>query len=389
MFRHGFLVVCLMMLLVVPGGESSARDEQSKPARPSILFDFSTGTLLASSEPRVTFQPASLAKLMTAAVVFDGLASGEIREDTTYVVSEHAWRSGGAPSGRATMFAGLGSEIAVLDLLKGLLVHNANDAAIILAEGMSGSEAAFAERMNALAREIGMPDTAFANPTGYDADGARTSAADMGRLAGYILSRHMERYSLFSLADFTWNGIFQRNKNPLIGEISAVDGLAAGTSERSGYHAVGSLIKDGRRLIGVVAGHSSSDARERALRTLFERLEKDFEDVVLFQRGDVLTQARVFGGLVSSVPLVADGPVEVLLPRGSKREYRLRVVYQGPLKAPVRADTIVGELRVLHDRNIVFRVPLKTKTDVAVGTVSGRAVDALRETLFGWWLDES
>jgi len=383
------LVACAALCLALVSGEVRAQEPPSEPPRPSLLFDVSTGTLLASDSPRVTFQPASLAKLMTATVVFEALAAGEIDEDTAFTVSEHAWRTGGAPAGGTTMFARLGSDVPVLDLLKGLLVHNANDAAIVLAEGLAGSEPAFAERMNALAQRLGMTHSHFVNPTGYEAEGARTSAADMGRLASHVLSAHAGRYALFSLPDFTWNGIFQRNKNPLIGEIAGLDGFTAGRSETSGFHGVGSVLRDGRRLIGVVAGHSSAGARLEALRDLFESLEKDFEDVILFDAGEPLAEARVFGGEQASVPLVADGPVEVLLPRGSKRDYRLRVVYDGPLKAPVAAGAPVGELRVLRDRDVVYRVPLRTADEVAPGTLTGRAADALRETLFGWWLDES
>ncbi|WP_029057002.1 D-alanyl-D-alanine carboxypeptidase family protein [Stappia stellulata] len=369
-----------------PLAQDTAEDKKAEP--PALLLDFSTGTLLNSRNASVAIQPGSTAKLMTAAAVFEALSSGEIAEDTAFPVSEHAWRSGGAPSGGATMFAALKSEVPVLDLLKGLLVQNANDAAIILAEGLEGSEDAFAARMNALAERIGMTGSRFANPTGQDAPGAVTTAADLGRLAGFILSRHMDRYELFSLPDFTWNGIFQRNKNPLIGGIAGVDGLAAGSSDKSGYNGVGSLIRANRRLIGVVAGHPSADARIDALKALFDSLEKDFEDVVLFERGAVLAQARVFGGTQPSVDLLAREPVDVLLPRGSKRDYRLRVVYTGPLKAPVERGKTVGELRVMRDRNVVFRVPLTTAEAVERGTVTSRAADALRETLFGWWLDE-
>jgi D-alanyl-D-alanine carboxypeptidase (penicillin-binding protein 5/6) len=388
--KRSFAVLAVLFVLTALSGEVAAQGaaEDKPPETPLLLIDFSTGTLLNSRNATVAIQPGSTAKLMTAAVVFDALSSGEISEDTPFTVSEHAWRSGGAPSGGPTMFAALKSEVPVLDLLKGLLVQNANDAAIILAEGLEGSEDAFATRMNALAERIGMTGSRFANPTGADAPGAVTTTADLGRLAAFILTRHMERYGLFSLPEFTWNGIFQRNKNPLISEIAGVDGLAAGSSAKSGYNGVGSVLRADRRLIGVVAGHPTADARTDALKALFDSLEKDYEDVVLFEKGAALAQARVFGGAQSSVDLLAREPVEVLLPRGSKSDYRLRVIYTGPLKAPVTRGKTVGELRVMRDRTVVFRVPLETAEAVERGTVTGRAADALRETLFGWWLDE-
>jgi D-alanyl-D-alanine carboxypeptidase (penicillin-binding protein 5/6) len=388
--KRSFAVLAVLFFLTALTGEVVAQgaSEDKPPETPLLLIDFSTGTLLNSRNATVAIQPGSTAKLMTAAVIFDALSSGEISEDTAFPVSEHAWRSGGAPSGGPTMFAELKSEVAVLDLLKGLLVQNANDAAIVLAEGLSGSEDAFATRMNALAEEIGMTASRFANPTGADAPGAVTTTADLGRLAAFILTRHKNRYGLFSLPEFTWNGIFQRNKNPLIGEIAGVDGLAAGSSAKSGYNGVGSTVRANRRLIGVVAGHPTADARTDALKALFDSLEKDYEDVVLFEKGVPLAQARVFGGTQSSVDLLAREPVEVLLPRGSKSDYRLRVIYTGPLKAPVTPGKTVGELRVMRERTVVFRVPLETAEAVERGTVTSRAADALRETLFGWWLDE-
>ncbi|MBL6432399.1 MAG: D-alanyl-D-alanine carboxypeptidase [Alphaproteobacteria bacterium] len=152
-------------------------------------------------------------------------------------------------------------------------------------EGLDGSEDAFATRMNALAERIGMTGSRFANPTGADAPGAVTTTADLGRLAAFILTRHKDRYGLFSLPEFTWNGIFQRNKNPLLGEIAGVDGLAAGYSAKSGYNGVGSAVRANRRLIGVVAGHPTADARTDALKALFDSLEKYYEDVVPVRKG--------------------------------------------------------------------------------------------------------
>ena len=369
--------------------ETSRAQEAGAPDNTSaLLLDITTGTLLSSRNPTVRYQPGSSAKLMTAAVVFDALAAGELTEETAFTVSEHAWRSGGAPARVTTMFARLGSEVPVIDLLRGLVIQNANDAAIVLAEGLAGSEDAFAARMNEKAAEIGLTGSRFANPTGYETSESYVTARDMARLADYVLTRHGDRYALFSAPDFTWNGIFQRNKNPLIGEVAGVDGLVAGFAEGAGYNAVASAERSGRRLIGIVAGHADADKREEALRRLFDSLEKDFEDVVLFSAGDTVTEARVFGGSVGAVPLVVREDVEILLPRGDRHAYRLRAIYRGPLPAPVQPGTEVGELRVLKDSDIVYRAPLLTGSAAEAGTVTSRAADVVKETLFGWWLDE-
>lgn len=376
------------LALAVPPGAARAQDASPPDNTSALLLDITTGTLLSSRNPTVRYQPGSSAKLMTAAVVLDALAAGELTEETVFTVSEHAWRSGGAPARVTTMFARLGSEVPVIDLLRGLIIQNANDAAIVLAEGIAGSEEAFAARMNDKAAEIGLTGSLFANPTGYETAESYVTARDMARLADYVLTRHSDRYALFSAPDFTWNGIFQRNKNPLIGEVAGVDGLVAGFAEGAGYNAVASAERSGRRLIGIVAGYPDADRREEALRRLFDSLEKDFEDVVLFSAGDTVTEARVFGGTVGAVPLVVREDVEILLPRGDRRAYRLRAIYRGPLPAPVQAGTEVGELRVLRDSDIVYRAPLLTGGASEAGTVTSRASDVVKETLFGWWLDE-
>ncbi|GGE80271.1 D-alanyl-D-alanine carboxypeptidase [Stappia taiwanensis] len=378
-------LVCAPLLPgVIPSGKAFAADQVTS----SYLVDASTGTLLSSEAPEAPFAPGDSAKLMTAAVVFEALSRGEVTPETTLKISEHAWRDGGAPARGPTMFARLGSEVPVADLLRGLIIQNANDAAIALAEGLAGDETQFAGRMNALAKEIGMTRTRFANPAGFDAPEAVTTSRDLALLAGYILGRHADWYPLYGAEEFTWNGIYQRNRNPLIGEIRGLDGFTAGTSERSGYNGVGSALRGEGRFIGVVAGHSSAEARTKALARLFESVDKDFETVDLYAAGDTVAEARVFGGTASAVALKTVEPVRVLLPRGDRRAFRLRVVYKGPLKAPVREGHSIGELRLLHEGEVRFRAPLVTAGNVAQGSVSDRAMDAIRETLFGWWLDK-
>ncbi|MHC5653663.1 D-alanyl-D-alanine carboxypeptidase family protein [Stappia sp. ICDLI1TA098] len=378
---------CLALL----GAPAFAQGTQGKgaddDATASLLLDLSTGTLLSSTNATVSYAPGSTAKLVTAAVAFDALKDGDIDLATKFKVSEHAWRTGGAPARVTTMFAALNSEVSVEDLLKGLIVQSANDAAIVLAEGLAGSEEAFAARMNAFAERIGMTQSHFSGPTGHIDASAHTTARDMARLASYLLERHPDRLPLFSLPDFTWNGIFQRNKNPLIGAIADLDGFIAGQSARAGYNAVGTMERKGRRLVGIVAGQREPDALEKALADLFDSLERDYEEVVLYGADEVIAEARVFGGTLSSTALESREPVQLLLPRGDKRDYRLRVVYSGPLQAPVAKGQEVGELRVLRDGTIVYRAGLHARDAVPAGTVTSRATDVLRETLFGWWLD--
>ncbi|ADZ70704.1 D-alanyl-D-alanine carboxypeptidase family protein [Polymorphum gilvum] len=376
----------LVLALVVLPAFAAAADVLETRARSAFLIDHSSRTVLYAKAPDEAFAPGSLAKVMTAAVVFDALKSGEVFEETLFKVSEHAWRTGGAPSRTSTMFAAVRSEIPVADLLRGLLVHNANDAAIVLAEGLAGSETAFAQRMTALATRIGMISSRFANPTGFEDPGNRTTARDMARLAAYILDTHRTRYELFSLPEFTWNRIFQRNKNPLLGEIRGLDGLGAGLSQADGYSGLASVERDGRRVIAVIAGLDTDKMRLAALRDLVEGAWEAFQVQILFGRGEPVASARVYGGETGSVPLVAKDPIAVLLPVGGNRDYRLRAVYSGPFVAPVVAGAPAGELRVLAaDNSVVYSAPLVTGAEVARGTLSRRSLDGVVELLFGWF----
>ncbi|MBA5776761.1 D-alanyl-D-alanine carboxypeptidase [Stappia sp. F7233] len=387
MLLHRFHLVPVVagILVLLTIGFARAAGETAAAKTSAYLLDMTTGTLLSAENPDRPFPPASTAKLMTAAVVFKALGDGEIRPDTSYQVSEHAWRTGGAPSRTTTMFAALNSFVSVDDLLRGLIIQNANDGAIVLAEGLSGSEAQFAERMNALAKEIGMTQSRFANPTGYDAEGAQTTARDLATLANYVVKEFPQRYPLFSQADFTWNNIFQRNRNPILGAIRDLDGIVAGYSEADGFNAIGSMLRGERRFLAVVAGYPTHQARVAALEKLFDSVDKDFEEVRLFEAREIVAEARTYGGSESRVGLVAGKPVDVLLPRGDRHAFRLRAVYRGPLVAPVAKGTVVGELRILHEDSVTYTVPLVTAENVGAGTMQSRAFDTVAETLFGWW----
>ncbi|WP_417668568.1 D-alanyl-D-alanine carboxypeptidase family protein [Roseibium sp.] len=383
----GLVAFCCLCLLAAATSALKA-DDLTTNAPIAYLVEPKSGSILFAKERDRTFAPGSLTKVMTAATVFKALSDGEISDDRLCAVSEHAWRTGGAPSRTSTMFAAIKSEIPVIDLLRGLLIHNANDAAIILAECLDGSEAAFAKRMNDHARSIGMDRSRFVNPTGFEPEagepGSETSARDLTLLAEDILIRHSDYYGLFSEPEFTWNRIFQRNKSPLLGEIRDLDGLGAGQSDADGYSALVSVERGGRRVIAVVAGLESDKARLAAVRRLIEGAWTFFQVRTLYAKGETVADARVHDGTQATVPLTPVDDVAVLLPNGETLDYRLRVVYSGPLVAPVEAGVKVGELRVLGRDGIVHRTPLITGGDVPRAELSARAIDGLKELLFGW-----
>ncbi|MHA7772829.1 D-alanyl-D-alanine carboxypeptidase family protein [Roseibium sp. M-1] len=380
----------LLPILLLVGVSADARSALAAEtivtkAPSAFLYEPSSGTILFAKEPDKPFNPGALNKIMTAATVFKALKDGDLTMDRPCKVSEHAWRTGGAPSRRgATMFAAIKSDIAVEDLLKGLLVHNANDAAIVLAECLDGSEQAFAGRMNSLAKSIGMTNSQFANPTGYPEEPSRTTVRDQARLAEYVIGTHADLYPMFALSEFTWNNIYQRNKNPLLGEIRGLDGLGAGNDETDGWSGLGSVNRNGRRVIAAVSGLASDNHRLQTLKEVIEGAWEYFTVQTLYKAGETVVDGRVFGGMDSSVPLVSGSNVDVLLPRGGTLDYRIRVVYEGPLAAPIEKGTPAGEIRVIGKDGIIYRSPLVTGAAVARGDMLGRALDGLQELLFGW-----
>ncbi|MEP3047798.1 MAG: D-alanyl-D-alanine carboxypeptidase family protein [Roseibium sp.] len=375
----------MTFLTATVGFESvRASDTIDTKAPSAFLYEPGSGTILFAKEADQQFSPGSLTKVMTAATVFQAMDTGDLTGDQLCKVSEHAWRTGGAPSRTSTMFASIKSEISVDDLLKGLLVHNGNDAAIILAECLDGSEEAFAGRMTKLAQTLGMFNSQFGNPTGFETSNNQTTVRDQVRLAEYILENHADYYSYFSIPEFTWNKIFQRSKNPLLGEVRNLDGLGGGNHSVDGFSGLGSVNRNGRRIIAAVAGLSSDSNRLKSLKEVVEGAWEFFAVQTIFSAGDTVIDGRVYGGTTSTVPLIVKENVDVYLPRGDTLDYRLRAVYRGPLRAPVKQGEPAGELHVIGKDGIVYRAPLQTGRAVSKTEMFGRALDGLQELLFGW-----
>ncbi|MEE2951758.1 MAG: D-alanyl-D-alanine carboxypeptidase family protein [Pseudomonadota bacterium] len=383
-------VVLLLASLLSLGLPSPAAFAQTPAPAPLIeskaaqvyLIEASTGTVLFSKNETKSFAPASLAKLMTLEVVFDALKKGEIRPDTIYPVSEYAWRTGGAPSRTSTMFAAVKSQVPVADLIKGIAVQTANDGCLIIAEGMAGSEATFVERMNARAAELGLTDSHFANATGLPHPDNRSTLVDLVKLARHLVETYPDLYQTFSLAEFEWNKILQRNRNPLL-PIGA-DGLGTGFAEESGFAIIASMERDGRRLfLGLSGAQTDKERTEEATRLLNWGFD-GFEMRTLFKPGEVVGEASVYGGNPSKVPLVANGSVEVYVPINNPDRLQARIVYRWPLNPPVAADREIATLNILSGERPLVSVPLKSAQAVEVGTLRQRAWDAVIELLFFW-----
>ena len=378
--RH-VLLLALVFSFALIGVEARAQLFETKAAQ-AFMIDAETGSVLFSLNPDALIQPASLAKLMTMEMAFNAIKSGRLSLDDTFVVSEHAWRTGGAPSRTSTMFAALKSEIRLEDLIRGVTIQAANDGCIVIAEGMAGSEENFARQMTERARQIGLEKSTFVNSTGLPAPGQQTTVRELVMLARHIWRNYPSLYRYYGEQEFTWNKIRQLNRNPLLA--MGGDGLVLGASEQDGFGIVGSAEQGGRRVIAALSGLKDDKERAEEARKLLEWGLRSFERTTIFADGEIVGQAQVFAGTKSTVPLKAEGPVELLLPIASRDKITARIVYTGPLPAPVEEGQKVGQLKVWIGDTLSQEMPLYAAESVPIGTLPHRALDALKELAVGW-----
>jgi D-alanyl-D-alanine carboxypeptidase (penicillin-binding protein 5/6) len=364
---------------VAPKKEAPKKDEAGINAPHAILVDAESGSVLYERDPDKLIFPASLAKLMTAEYVFHELKEGHIKLTDEYPVSENAWRKGGAPSHGSTMFAAIHSKIPVDDLLHGMIIQSANDACIVLAEGLAGTENEFAEKLTQRAREIGLAKSVFTNSNGLPDPNEHVTARELAMLARHIILDYPEYFGIFGQADFTWNKIRQPNRNPLLGMVTGADGLKTGFTKEAGYGLVGSAVQDGVRLIVVVNGLKSAKERGDEAKKLLEWGFRNFEPRNLFAEGQVVGFAKVYGGSSGSVPLQAPGLVKIMVPKSGGEKLIARIAYQGPVPAPITQGQPIGQLKVWRDDKLVLQTPLKAAGSIGRGNMSERALDAVSE----------
>jgi len=370
----------------VPGPK---KDEFQTKAPRAILIDADSGSILFEKNADELMAPSSLAKLMTAELVFHLLTEKKIALDTEFIVSEYAWRHGGAPSHTSSMFAPIHSKVAVKDLLYGLIIQSGNDAAIALAEGIAGNEPKFAAMMNARARELGMARSFFTNATGLPDPPLVVTARELAILARHIIKTYPEFYPIYGEKEFTWNKIRQQNRNPLLTMSIGADGMKTGYTESGGYGLVGSALQNGQRLILVINGLESQADRANEGKRLLEWGFRSFEQKYLFAEGQNIGDAKVFGGAHWSVPLQAPAGVSLLVPKGSNERIVARIVYSGPVRAPVQEGQGIGRLKIWRGDNLVLEVPLHAAESVAKGGITGRAIDAATEFVIGLFLSRA
>jgi len=357
------------------------------PASHVYLVDTTTGTVLLNKNGDQRMAPASMSKLMTLFMLFERLQDGRLSLDDKFYVSENAWRKGGTKTGGSTMFLEPSMRVRVEDLIRGIIVQSGNDACIVVAEALGGSEEAFAQEMTDRAHELGMTASTFKNSTGWPDPEHRVSAHDLARLAQLTIERFPEYYHYYSEHSFVFNGIKQSNRNPLIYKDMGADGMKTGHTQESGYGLVGSALrKDGgkdRRLILVVNGLSSKKMRSSESERLLEWGFREFGNFELFKAGDVVTDAGVWLGQSASVPLIIEKDLTLTLPKRARRAMKVKVSFEGPVPAPIQKGQRIGTLSITAPDVAPVELPLVAAEDVGQLGLVGRLGAALDYILWG------
>jgi D-alanyl-D-alanine carboxypeptidase (penicillin-binding protein 5/6) len=322
-------------------------------------------------------------KLMTVEVVFHAIKEGQLKLTDEFKVSENAWRKGGAPSGTSTMFAAIHSSVPVDDLLHGAIIQSGNDSCMILAEGIAGNEPAFVEMMTKRARELGLTRSTFGNSNGLPDPNNKMTVRELAMLARHIIQAYPDFYKLFGEREFTWNKIRQMNRNPLLNSLDGADGLKTGYTKEGGYGMVGSAVQNGTRLIVAINGLADKDDRATEAKKLLEWGFRNFETRTLFAAQEPVGSAKVFGGDRRWIRLVTAEPVRVMVQKNGNDKLIARVVYQGPVHAPIEPGQMIGSVKVWRNGSVAVEEPLYASGAVGIGTTMQRAFDGASELMIG------
>ena len=386
-----FALVALMVLALVPDADAQRRRARRAPAPPPppaiaqhvTIMDGASGAILSCENCEAPIPPASMAKLMTVLIVLERLRAREITMDTRFRVSEYAWREHGAMSSGSHMFLPINSEVAVRDLLQGAVIVSANDACVVLAEGIAGSEEAFVALMNRRAAELGLRTARFSNVTGVDHPEQRISSADLARLTRHLIMTYPEFYPVYSRRQFTFNNRTQMNRNPLLRAFEGADGVKTGHTDDSGYGLIGSAVLNGERRIIVFNGLPTMASRNTEAQRLMRSAFNDFAISEIASAGDVVGEAQVRLGSRRTVQLLAKDDIRVLAPQSVRADLTAHIEYSGPLRPPIARDQVVAHLVVEGPDFETQRFELVAQRNVGKANWFWRAFEGLRLTLFG------
>ena len=378
-----FKKLCILAMgvsVIAMSGNANAFETKAKNA---ILMDYETGAYLFTKNHQDMIAPASMSKLMTVYVLLSKIKDGEVSLDDKYTVSENAWRKGGAASGGSTMFLKIGQEVRVEDLLKGILIQSGNDACIVVAENLAGSEEEFASMMNETAEKIGLENAHFVNATGLPHPEHKISVEDLAILARHIIKEFPEFYHLFSEKEFTFNGIRQGNRNPLLYSLKGADGLKTGHTSEAGFCLTGPAVRNDRRLIEVMTGLESNKQRSEETESLMTWGFANFDNYKFFTKNQIMAEVPVWYGTSKSVAAVVPEEVIKTIKKSAKSKYGAKMIYDEPLKAPILQGDKIGELFITYNDEIVDKIPLVAKDNVAKIGPFSRFLENLKYFVFG------
>lgn len=378
-YRSLLLPACVLAALSLAAtGASAALPTIDTLAREAILVDYDTGAVLYAKNADEHMAPSSMAKMMTLYILFERLKEGRVKLDDTLAVSEKAWRTGGSK-----MFVMVGSRVRIEDLIQGIAVQSGNDACVVVAEGLDGSEQAFAEEMNKEAQKLGLKDSHFTDASGLPDPNQYMTARDLALLAHHLMQDFPKEYHYFSEINFTYNNIKQGNRNPLLYKNLQVDGIKTGHTEAGGYGLTASALRNGRRLIVVLNGMHSVNERSRESEKLLDWGYREWGNYTLFKTGEKVADADVWLGVNPSVPLVTDRNLTVTLPRAAREKMKVTASYDNPIPAPVAKGAAVGTVRVEAPDVPTVELPLKAGNSIDRLGFTGRIGAALSYLVWG------
>lgn len=360
----------------------TALAQYETPAPHALIMDHETGIVLFEKNATMPMAPASMTKIMTVEMVLDAIKSGRITLDTTFPVSEEAWRRGGVQSGSSTMFLDLNSEVRVEDLLRGAIIQSGNDACIALAEGLAGNEVAFAQQMTRRAKVLGLETANFKNSTGWPHPEHKISALDLAKLSRHLIKTHPDFYPIYAEREFEWNNVKQGNRNPLLGRMTGADGIKTGSTEASGYGLVGSAkLGDDRRII-VINGLASKKARQSESLKIMTAAFAQFDVYDIYEAGKIIGQADVYMGQDKTVGLKLGETVKLGLHMSQRDSVNAKIEYKSPT-APITAGQNIGELIVTAAGKDEQRYPLYAAEDIKAKSIFGKAWAVLLKKIRG------
>ena len=372
LFNKSFKIIfCILFFYSTPVFSFDTNSEYA------FLLDYKTDQILFEKNSNKKIFPASMSKLMTLYVLFDYLEKGVVNMTDEFIISENPWRKGGAISDSSTMFAKVSSYVSIENLIRGIVIQSGNDACIAVAEGVSGSEDLFATEMNFFTQKLGMKDSNFKNSTGLHHNEHYTSAKDLVILAKAIIKDFPQYYHFFSEENFTWNGIFQPNRNNLLKENIGVDGLKTGKTDQSGFSMIVSSFVNQTRLIAIVGGLPSKEKRTSEMRKLINYGQKAFKRSLVFKANQVIDTVDVWGGEESFASLAISEDINLLLDIRGRRFLNARYLYNSPVTAPIKKGDTLGKIIILNDDEIIIESNLISNKDIDSGNFIEKAVDAM------------